>query len=59
MNDMVKGAGAPAQPVPRPVTLFNTLITVPGKQLVWPRVKSAGLDDVDHEVCTHRLALIS
>jgi hypothetical protein len=29
MNNMVKGAGAPAEPAPRPLTLFNTLITVP------------------------------
>jgi hypothetical protein len=29
MNNTVKGVGAPAEPVPRPLTLFNTLITVP------------------------------
>jgi hypothetical protein len=31
MNNTVKGAGAPAEPAPRPLTLFNTLITVPRK----------------------------
>jgi len=29
MKNMVKGAGAPAVPAHRPLTLFNTLITVP------------------------------
>jgi len=33
MKNMVKGAGAPAVPAPRPLTLFNTLITVLKKSL--------------------------